>query len=132
LKLALKRMDKMTAEKGYAGPVVVCSVNYEPIAGHRANVPLVKYLSDGREMEIALAPIAARACWRRFGSGCEHARKLDNRGQSIRNDRASIGHFTDAQRGRPRIGGKALILNKTNGNRAAMASSTDAEEFVPI
>jgi hypothetical protein len=58
LKLAFKRMDKMTAEKGYAGPVVVCSVNYEPIAGHRANIPLVKYLSEGREMEIALAPIA--------------------------------------------------------------------------
>jgi hypothetical protein len=36
----------------------VCSVNYEPIAGHRANIPLVKYLSEGREIEIALAPIA--------------------------------------------------------------------------
>jgi hypothetical protein len=58
LKLAFKRMDKMTAEKGYAGPVVVCSVNYEPIAGHRANIPLIKYLSEGREIEIALAPIA--------------------------------------------------------------------------
>ena len=58
LKLAFKRMDKVTAEKGYAGPVVVCSVNYEPIAGHRTNIPLVKYLSEGREMEIALAPIA--------------------------------------------------------------------------
>jgi hypothetical protein len=58
LKLAFKRMDKVTAEKGYAGPIVVCSVNYEPIAGHRANIPLVKYLSEGREMEIALAPIA--------------------------------------------------------------------------
>ena len=58
LKLAFKRMDKVTAEKGYAGPVVVCSVSYEAIAGHRANIPLVKYLSEGREMEIALAPIA--------------------------------------------------------------------------
>jgi hypothetical protein len=58
LKLRFKRMDKVTAEKGYAGPVVVCSVSYEPIAGHRANIPLVKYLSEGREMEIALAPIA--------------------------------------------------------------------------
>ena len=58
LKLAFKRMDKMTAEKGYTGPVVVCSVSYEPIAGHRANFPLVKYLSEDREMEIALAPIA--------------------------------------------------------------------------
>ena len=58
LKLAFKRMDKTTAEKGYAGPVVVCSLNYEPIAGHRANIPLVKYLSESREIEIALAPIA--------------------------------------------------------------------------
>jgi hypothetical protein len=58
LKLAFKRIDKMTAEKGYAGAVVVCSVSYEPIAGHRANIPLVKYFSEGREMEIALAPIA--------------------------------------------------------------------------
>jgi hypothetical protein len=58
LKLAFKRMDKVTAEKGYAGPVVVCSVSYEPIAGHRASTPLVKYLSEGREMEMALAPVA--------------------------------------------------------------------------
>ena len=49
----------MAAEKGYAGPVVVCSVSYEPIAGHRASTALVKYLSEGREMEIALAPVAA-------------------------------------------------------------------------
>jgi hypothetical protein len=58
LKLAFKRMDKVTAEKGYAGPVVVCSITYEPIAGHRASTALVKYLSEGREMEIALAPVA--------------------------------------------------------------------------
>jgi hypothetical protein len=43
----------LTAEKGYAGPVVVCSVAYEPMAGHRASTALVKYLSEGREMEIA-------------------------------------------------------------------------------
>src|SRR5436190_15027005 len=57
LKLAFNRMDKVTAEKGYGGPVVVCSVSYEPISGHRANIPLVKYLSEGREIQIALAPI---------------------------------------------------------------------------
>jgi hypothetical protein len=51
-------MDKVTAEKGYAGPVVVCSLRYEPIAGHSASNALVKYLSEGREMEIALAPVA--------------------------------------------------------------------------
>jgi Protein of unknown function (DUF3108) len=58
LKLAFKRMDKVTAQKGYAGPVVVCSVSYEPIAGHRASIPLVKYLSENRDMEMAFAPIA--------------------------------------------------------------------------
>jgi hypothetical protein len=55
-KLAFKRMDSVTAEKGYAGPVVVCSVRYEAIAGHRASAPLVKYLSEGQEIEVALAP----------------------------------------------------------------------------
>jgi hypothetical protein len=58
LKLRFKRMDEVTAERGYAGPVVVCSVGYEPIAGHRPSTPLVKYLSEGREMEVALAPVA--------------------------------------------------------------------------
>src|SRR5262249_4375969 len=48
----------MSAEKGYAGRVVGCSVGYEPIAGHRPSAPLVKYLSEGGEMEVALAPVA--------------------------------------------------------------------------
>ena len=50
-------MDKVAAEKGYTGPVVVCSLHYEPIAGHNPSNSLVKYLSDGREIEVALAPI---------------------------------------------------------------------------
>jgi hypothetical protein len=58
LKLAFKRMDKVTAEKGYAGPVVVCSLRYEPIVGHISSNALVKYLSEGREIEMALAPVA--------------------------------------------------------------------------
>ena len=37
---------------------MVCSVTYEPIAGHRSSTALVKYLSEGREMEMALAPVA--------------------------------------------------------------------------
>lgn len=58
LKLAFKRMDKAKADKGYSGPVVVCSLTFQPIAGHRASSPLIKYLSVGREIEIAFAPIA--------------------------------------------------------------------------
>jgi hypothetical protein len=57
LKLAFKRMDKLSAGKGYAGPVIVCSLEYQPIAGLGASTPLVKYLSEGREMELVLAPM---------------------------------------------------------------------------
>ena len=58
LQLDFKRFDKVTSNKGYSGPVIVCSLNYRPIAGHRMSVPLVKYLSESREIEIALAPLA--------------------------------------------------------------------------
>ncbi len=57
LKLAFKRLEKGTASKGYAGPVVVCSVSYRPIAGYQVSTPLIKYLSESREVEIAFAPI---------------------------------------------------------------------------
>ena len=61
LTLAFKRMDKISAEKGYAGPVIVCTLSYRPIGGQSDSTPLVKYLSEGREMEIALAPIPGLA-----------------------------------------------------------------------
>jgi|SRR5215831_14284778 len=49
---------RVVANNGYSGPVVVCSLSYQPIAGHRVSAPLVKYLSESREIEIALAPVA--------------------------------------------------------------------------
>jgi hypothetical protein len=58
LTLSFKRMDKVKADKGYDGPVVVCAVTFKAIAGHRASSPLVKYLSDGRDIELWLAPVA--------------------------------------------------------------------------
>jgi hypothetical protein len=58
LKLAFKRMERVKADKGYAGPVVVCAVTFQPIAGHRASSPMVKYLGEGRAIEIAFAPVA--------------------------------------------------------------------------
>ncbi len=61
LTLAFRRMDKLSAEKGYAGPVIVCALSYRPISGQRDLAPLQKYLSEGREMEIALAPITGLA-----------------------------------------------------------------------
>ena len=57
LKFAFKRMEKVRAEKGYQGPAVVCSVYFTPVAGHIPDRPVVKYLSEAKEMEIWLAPI---------------------------------------------------------------------------
>ena len=59
LKLSFKREDKIKMEKGYTGPVVVCSLEYQAISGHYPSEPLVKFLSSGREMEVALAPAGA-------------------------------------------------------------------------
>jgi len=58
LKFTFKRMDKAKAERGYAGPVVVCAVSFQPVAGHRTSSAMIKYLSEGREIEIAFAPVA--------------------------------------------------------------------------
>ncbi len=56
--LVFKRMDRVKADKGYQGPVVVCTVLYNPIAGHRPERPAIKYLIAQRDMEMWLAPIA--------------------------------------------------------------------------
>src|SRR4029077_11281617 len=42
--LVFKRMDRVKADKGYQGPVVVCTLIYNPIAGHRPERPAIKYL----------------------------------------------------------------------------------------
>lgn len=58
LQLAYKRMDKVKAEKGYAGAVVVCAVYFSPVAGHDPSRTAIKYLTKMRDIEIWLAPIA--------------------------------------------------------------------------
>jgi hypothetical protein len=42
---------------GYSGPVAVCALRYVPIAGHRANRPGVKFMTENKDMEVWLAPI---------------------------------------------------------------------------
>ena len=44
LKLAFKRMDRVKAERGYDGPVVVCAVQFAPISGYVPSRPAIKYL----------------------------------------------------------------------------------------
>jgi hypothetical protein len=58
LQLAFKRLDKVKSERGYQGTVVVCSVHFEPVAGHVPTRAVIKYLTDLRDIEVWLAPIA--------------------------------------------------------------------------
>jgi hypothetical protein len=57
LKLAFKRMETVRADKGYAGPAVVCALYFTPVGGHIPSRATVKYLAGMRDMEIWLAPI---------------------------------------------------------------------------
>jgi hypothetical protein len=58
LQLAYKRMDKVKADKGYAGPVVVCAVTFAPVAGFIPSRAAIQYMVKMRDLEIWLAPIA--------------------------------------------------------------------------
>jgi hypothetical protein len=58
LDFAYKRMDKVKADKGYQGPALVCAVFFSPVAGHVPERPAVKYLTELKEMEVWLVPVA--------------------------------------------------------------------------
>jgi len=58
LQLGFKHLDRVSAEKGYQGTVLVCSVYFMPIAGHVPDRSAIKYLVEQRDMELWLAPIA--------------------------------------------------------------------------
>lgn len=55
---SFKRMETVKSEKGYEGPVVVCSVRYTPIAGHDPERFANKFLRESRDIEVWYAPIA--------------------------------------------------------------------------
>ena len=58
LTVAFKRMEEVKSEKGYAGPAVVCSVYFTPIAGYIPGRAAIKYLTALRDMEVTMVPIA--------------------------------------------------------------------------
>jgi hypothetical protein len=58
LTTAFKRFENVKAEKGYVGPVAVCAIYFLPVAGYIPNRPAIKYLTEQRDMEVWLAPIA--------------------------------------------------------------------------
>ena len=58
LTLAYAHLDKVAIEHGYSGPILVCSVVLQPIAGYRSDSMIVKYVAGRRNMELWFAPIA--------------------------------------------------------------------------
>lgn len=58
LTLAFKRMEQVKADKGYAGPAVVCSVHFTAVAGYIPTRAAIKYLQEQRNIELWLTPIA--------------------------------------------------------------------------
>jgi hypothetical protein len=57
LSLEFKRIEAVKVD-GYQGPVVVCAVYFEPLAGYDPSRSAIKFLSAQRHMELWLAPIA--------------------------------------------------------------------------
>ena len=58
LKLDFKRLENVRADKGYAGPAVVCAIYFSAVSGYIPDRPVIKYLTAQRNMEIAFVPIA--------------------------------------------------------------------------
>lgn len=61
LVLSYKRHDRISLERSYSGVVAVCGVVLKPIAGHRPDSMIVKYVADRRDMELWFAPISSTA-----------------------------------------------------------------------
>lgn len=58
LRSEFRRMETVKADRGYAGPAVVCAVFFTPISGYVPSRPAIKYLVTLRNAEVWLAPIA--------------------------------------------------------------------------
>ena len=58
LRFAYKRLEKVRSEQGYQGTVVVCAVYFVPLAGHVPERAAIKYMTELRDTEVALAPVA--------------------------------------------------------------------------
>jgi len=57
LQLRFKRIEQLRAQNGYQGPVVVCGVQFVPLAGYVPERPTIKYLIARQDIETSLAPI---------------------------------------------------------------------------
>ena len=57
LALSYKRLGEVH-QKEYEGSVLVCNIVLSPIAGHRANSMIMKYVASRRDMEVGFVPIS--------------------------------------------------------------------------
>ena len=46
---------KQVKVPGFEGPILVCSVRYKPISGHRTNRPVIAFMEENRDIETWLA-----------------------------------------------------------------------------
>jgi hypothetical protein len=58
LVFSYERTEPAKNVKGYNGPMLVCRVDYRPIAGHRASRLQVKFMEDNKNIFVWLAPVA--------------------------------------------------------------------------
>jgi hypothetical protein len=58
LVFSYERTEAAKNVSGYSGPMLVCRVDYRPIAGHRASRLQVKFMEDNKNIFVWLAPVA--------------------------------------------------------------------------
>lgn len=58
VRLSPKRRDRFDGgDKAYQGPVIVCRIDYMPVAGHREGKREIQELKENSRMEVWLAPL---------------------------------------------------------------------------
>ena len=57
LALSFKRFDMIKGEGGAQKTTLVCAIKFIPMSGHRSSSQLIKFLSEGRDIEVWLVPV---------------------------------------------------------------------------
>ncbi|MCA0400742.1 MAG: DUF3108 domain-containing protein [Proteobacteria bacterium] len=55
--LSFAGIQQVKGEKGYSGPALVCAARYVPVAGHRPDRRVTKFMAENREMSAWLVPV---------------------------------------------------------------------------
>lgn len=61
IRLTYAGTRQVEAEQGYRGPVIVCRARYVPLAGHRPERRVTKFMVENRDMDVWLAPVGSGA-----------------------------------------------------------------------